>query len=70
MDLEDIVYLLGKKVRIVDTDDIVHIGYFMDYTPAFNNPEDEWDIEIYPTKSSNSGWGFFESDIKSIEEIN
>lgn len=69
MDLKDILYLLDKKVKIIDTDDIQSIGYFTDYTPAFNNPEDEWSIEIYPSKSSNSSMGFFESDIKSIEEI-
>ena len=69
MDLKDILYLLGKKVKIIDTDDIQYIGYFLDYTPAFNNPEDEWSISIYPSKSSNSGVGFFESDIKTIEEI-
>lgn len=67
MDLKDILYLLGKKVKIIDTDDIQYIGYFLDYTPAFNNPEDEWSISIYPSKSSNSGMGFFESDIKSIK---
>ena len=67
MDLKDILYLLGKKVKIIDTDDIQYIGYFLDYTPDFNNPEGEWSIELYSTKSSDSGMGFFESDIKSIK---
>ena len=68
MDLRDIIYLLGKKVKIIDTDDIQYIGYFTEYTQALDNPENEWSIEIYPSKTSCNGIGFFESDIKSISE--
>lgn len=69
MDLKDILNLFEKKVSVIDTDNNKRVGYFMDYTTALNNPEGEWSIEIYPSKTSSSGWGFFESDIKSIEEI-
>ncbi len=68
MELKDIIRLLGKKVRVTDTDNSQRVGYFTDYTLAINNPEGEWSIEIYPTKDSMSGFGYFESDIKSIEE--
>lgn len=68
-DLKDIIKMLGKKVKIIDTDNIEHIGFFLDYTTAPNNDNNEWSIDIFPSKSSNSGLGLFESEIKSIEII-
>lgn len=64
--LKDVIKFLGKKVKIIDTDDIEHIGYFLDYTTAPNNENDEWSIDVFPSKSSNSGIELFESEIKSI----
>lgn len=69
MDLKDIMHLFGKKVKVTDTDGKQRIGYFMDYTTALNNPEGEWSIELYSSKTSVSVWGYFETDIKSIEEV-
>ncbi len=69
MNLKDIIHLLGKKVKVIDVDGEQRIGYFMDYTNALNNPEGGWSIEIYPSKSSVSAWGYFKSDIKSIEKV-
>lgn len=66
-DLKSIINLLGKKVKIIDTDNIEHIGYFLDYTTAPNNDNNEWSIDVFPSKSSNSGVELFESEIKSIE---
>lgn len=68
-DIIDIVKLLGKKVKIIDTDNIQHIGYFLDYTTALDNEENEWSIDIFPSKTSNSGIELFESDIQSIQPI-
>lgn len=68
-DLKDIVKMLGKKVKIIDIDDIEHIGYFLDYTTAQNNDNNEWSIDVFPSKSSNSGIGLYQSDIKSIVEM-
>lgn len=66
-DLKSIINLLGKKVKIIDTDNIEHIGFFLDYTTAPNNDNNEWSIDVFPSKSSNSGVELFESEIKSIE---
>lgn len=68
-DIIDIVKLLGKKVRIIDTDNTEHIGYFLDYTTAPNNEENEWSIDVFPSKTSNSGIELFQSDIQSIQPI-
>lgn len=68
-DLKDITKTLGKKVKIIDTDNIEHIGFFMDYTIAPNNDNNEWSIDIFPSKSSNSGIELYQSEIKSIVEI-
>ena len=68
-DLKDIVKMLGKKVKIIDKDNIEHIGYFLDYTTAPNNDNNEWSIDVFPSKSSNSGIGLYQSDIKSIALI-
>ena len=66
-DLKDIIKFLGKKVKIIDTDNIEHIGYFLDYTTAPNNENNEWSIDVFPYRSSNSGIGLYQSEIKSIE---
>lgn len=68
-DLKDITKMLGKKVKIIDTDNIEHIGFFMDYTIAPNNDNNEWSIDMFPSKSSNSGIELYQSEIKSIAEI-
>ena len=68
-DIIDIVKLLGKKVKIIDTDNIEHIGYFLDYTTAPNNEENEWSIDVFPSKFSNSGIELFQSDIQSIQPV-
>lgn len=68
-DLKDITKMLGKKVKIIDTDNIEHIGFFMDYTIAPNNDNNQWSIDVFPSKSSNSGIELYQSEIKSIVEI-
>lgn len=69
MDIKDIAKLINKKIEVIDTDNVKHIGYLFDYTSAINNEENEWSIEILPTLKSNSGIGFYESDIKSIKAV-
>ena len=69
VDLKDIIKMLRKKVKIIDTDNIEHIGYFLDYTTAPNNDNNEWSIDVFPSKSSNSGIELYQSDIKSIVVI-
>ena len=69
MTLKDIVGFLNKKVQIIDTDNIKHIGFIFGYTTAPNNENNEWSIDVFPSKSSNSGVELFESEIKSIEFI-
>lgn len=66
-DLKEIINFLGKKVKIIDTDNIEHIGYFLDYTIAPNNENNEWSIDVFPSKSSNSGIELYQYEIKSIE---
>ncbi len=68
-DLKNITKMLGKKVKIIDTDNIEHIGFFMDYTIAPNNDNNQWSIDVFPSKSSNSGIELYQSEIKSIVEI-
>ena len=68
-DLKSIINLLGKKVKIIDTDNIEHIGYFLDYTTAPNNDNNEWSIDVFPSKSSNSGIELYQSEIKSIVKV-
>ena len=68
-DLKDIIQMLGKKVKIVDVDNVENIGYFLDYTTAPNNENNEWSIDVFPSKSSNNGIELYQSDIKSIVEI-
>lgn len=60
---------IGKKVKIIDNENIEYIGFVYGYTKALDNEENEASIDVVPTKESNSGMGFFESDIKSIEII-
>ena len=69
IDLKDILKLLGKKIQITDTENIKHIGYFLDYTTAPNNDNNEWSIDIFPSKSSNSGLELYQSEIKNIIEV-
>lgn len=69
IDLKDIVYLLGKKVEVIDSENIQHTGYFLDYTTAPNNDNNEWSIDIFPHKKSNSGIELFQTEIKSIQSI-
>lgn len=68
-ELVEIAKLLGKKVEIIDTDNIQYIGYILDYTTALNNEENEWSIDIFSSKTSNSGVELFQSEIKSIKVI-
>jgi hypothetical protein len=68
-DLKSIINLLGKKVKIIDIDNIEHIGYFLDYTTAPNNDNNEWSIDVFPSKTSNSGVELYQSEIISIEAV-
>lgn len=68
-DLKSIITLLGKKVKIIDTEDIEYVGYFLDYTTAPNNDNSEWSIDVFPSKTSNSGIELYQSEIKSIVEV-
>ena len=68
-ELKDIITMLGKKVRVIDIDNIEYIGYFLDYTIALDNEENEWSIDIFPSKIANFGVELFESDIKTIDVV-
>ncbi len=53
----------GKKVFVIDTDNKKNEGLVNLYIPAKDNDIDEDCIGL------DNGMGFYESDIKSIEEI-
>ncbi len=59
----------GKKVKIVDIDNISYQGFVFGYTKAEDNDENEASIDIFPSKTAISGVELFESEIKSIEII-
>lgn len=59
----------GKKVKIIDTDNITHTGFVFGCTKAEDNDENEDSIDIIPTKNAMEGIELFESEIKSIEII-
>lgn len=69
MNLKQIISFLGKKVKIIDDENIQYVGYFLGYTTAENNEENEWSIDIFPNRDSLSGIELFESEIKTIEVI-
>ena len=69
MNLKQIISFLGKKVKIIDDENIQYVGYLLGYTTANNNEENEWSIDIFPNKDSLSGIELFESEIKIIEVI-
>ena len=69
MTLKDIVKFLNKKVKILDIDNIEHIGFILGYTTALNNENNEWSIDVFPSKSSNSGIELYQSEIKNIEVV-
>lgn len=60
---------VNHYVKIVDSNNVKHEGFVDGYTKALDNEEDEACIDVLPTKSSDSGIEFFESDIKSIEIV-
>lgn len=65
MNLEKYV---GKYVRLIDFRDLEWTGYVMDFIEKDDDdPGDS--IGLFPNKESHSGAGFFENDIKFIEEI-
>ena len=68
-DLKNIINLLGKKVKIIDTENIEHIGYFLDYTTAPNNENNEWSIDVFPSKTSTIGLELYQSEIKNIKAV-
>ena len=59
----------GKKVKIVDADNIIYTGFVYGYTKAEDNDENEDSIDVIPTRNSTEGVELFESEIKSIEII-
>lgn len=59
----------GKKVKIVDIDNITYNGFILGYTKAEDNDENEASIDIIPTRNAMEGVELFESEIKSIEII-
>ncbi|MBF0716113.1 hypothetical protein [Gemelliphila palaticanis] len=63
----DIFDFLGKKVRIIDSDNIERIGFVSSCTTAEDDPDNKRSIDVvYADKSINL---FYEEDIKSIDEI-
>ncbi|MGX7086995.1 HIRAN domain-containing protein [Gemelliphila palaticanis] len=63
----DIFDFLGKKVRIIDSDNIERIGFVSSCTTAEDDPDNKISIDVvFADKSINL---FYEEDIKSIEEI-
>ena len=60
----------GKKVKIVDIDNITYQGIVFGYTKAEDNDENEASIDVFPNKYSSNGIELFESEIRSIEVIN
>lgn len=63
----DIFNFLGKRVRIIDSDNIERIGFVHSCTTAEDDPDNKRIIDVvYSDGSINI---FYEEDIKSIEEI-
>lgn len=69
IDLKNTLPLLGQKVKIIDTENIEHIGFFLDYTTAPNNDNNQWSIDLFPSKTSIAGLELYQSEIKSIAKI-
>lgn len=60
---------VGKYVKIVDNNSLVHMGFVSDYDDELDNDNGIPSIDLKPLKEATGGTFFYENEIQSIEEI-